>query len=344
MNIFSKSKGITDEVPRYLVVIGVTFICDAAVLYLLTTRTHASQTGSVLLAYASGVLVNYMLSTHWVFGTRRFKGIKELSLFLLIAVFGALLSVVGVRYFTRFGYNIVITKVLTEAVVGAIILTTKKVFLFSDYLKTLDAMNVFKDLPLGARAHILIRWLTVPYARVKAVIPKDALTLLELGSGHGLFTTLLRRDLKLKKSVGQEIDKDKLIIARKAHGAAEFTEQVDSKELFDVVLIVDVLYVMNNQEQIRFVEHAITHVKPKGTLVIKEMSNQPAWKYAWAKFQEFMSVKLFKITDHKGDAVINMPDLELIKNRLVEAGFDAHIKRIDAGYIHPHAVLVGTKL
>lgn len=344
MGFINKSNGLSDELPRYGVVIVLSFLADFGALFLFKKYFDWSLTVSVLGSYALGVYVNYVLSSRWVFGTRRFKNnYHEPLYFWLIAAGGAVLSLAAIHLLDSFGFGLGVAKILAEGSVAVLSFSGKKILLFSDLDAYTRVRRLYQTAPFGDRLHALIRYITVPYARIKSYIPKGTESMLEIGTGHGLLAHLLAVDCKIKRVVGVDIDSKKITIAQGITDAVHFTHAVPKKETFDVVLIADVLYLLDKDAKKTMIAQALHSCSKGGVVLIKEMSFTPRWKYILNQLQETVSVKLLKITDFKNKPTLVLVDLQEISTTLSAQGHTCTIHRLDQGYLHPHSMLVITK-
>jgi len=82
-------------------------------------------------------------------------------------------------------------------------------------------------------------------------------------------------------------------------------------------------------------------LRPAGVLVVKEVSRVSSWKSSLAFLQEFISVKIFRIT--MGEEVLFLP-AQRTASLMTEAGFSTpEIKQIDSGYPYPHTLFLSQK-
>jgi len=77
------------EFMRYIIVSVVSLAADFGLLYLLTSVVGIHYLISAVFSYLAGLIVNYVLSTYWVFAKRRLSNrAAEFSVFALIGVIG----------------------------------------------------------------------------------------------------------------------------------------------------------------------------------------------------------------------------------------------------------------
>lgn len=190
-------------------------------------------------------------------------------------------------------------------------------------------------LPLGARLHALIRFLTCPFLRVVAHVPRGA-RLLEIGAGHGVFLALAK-DAGAARATGVEPDLRKVFIApRSIEFVAGFDDAVRGR--FDAIAMIDVLYAIPKSEW----DALFARVAERTDLfLLKEMDPRQRLKNGWNRLQETISIKVARIT--LAEAIVFEDPAEMTA-RLKRAGFtDVEIVKVDRGYPHPHLLYVARK-
>jgi 2-polyprenyl-3-methyl-5-hydroxy-6-metoxy-1,4-benzoquinol methylase len=211
----------------------------------------------------------------------------------------------------------------------------------------LTALRAYRKAPLGDRLHVLVRWLTCPFPAVVEVLPSSG-RVLEVGCGHGLFSGYLAQRSPGLQVHGVDIDADKIAVAAAseppAGGRLDFAVG-DSGSVpdgpWDAVVLVDVLYLLDETAQRALLESCAAVLAPGGVLVVKDMAIRPRWKARWNAMQEALSVRVLKITEGSPEFVFTDPDERA--RWLVAAGLrDVRARRLDRGRVHPHHLLVGS--
>lgn len=210
------------------------------------------------------------------------------------------------------------------------------------YLRALIVLHrTYGTLPVPARIHTLVRFLTCPFLRVLPRIPKDARSLLEIGAGHGVFSRLAA-DRGVPRVVAVEPDLRKSLFGQHVAGVrfvAGFDEAV--RGTFDCVAIIDVLYAVPLGEWDHFLARAAARIPPGGTLLIKEQDPEAKVKNLWNRVQEWVTQKLLRLTLAKA---FDYETREVFAARLRRHGFlEVTSHRIDFGYPHPHVLYIATK-
>lgn len=117
--LVGKSDRILIQLVRYGMVGGVAFAADFSLLWMLTDFLKFHYLFSAALSFVVGVLVNYFLSTAWVFTIRRLHSARmEFLLFALIGLVGLALNE-GIIWFTTeyLGQHYLVSKFIATGLV-----------------------------------------------------------------------------------------------------------------------------------------------------------------------------------------------------------------------------------
>ena len=209
-----------------------------------------------------------------------------------------------------------------------------------------EALAAYRGAARGDRLHVLIRWLTCPFPPVVDVLPRSG-RVLEVGCGHGLFSTYLSRRSPGVQVHGVDIDPDKVAVAqRSAPGTdGQLTFAVAESGVlpagpWDAVVLVDVLYLLDEAGQRALLTSCAAVLAPGGVLVVKDMATRPRWKARLNALQETVSVRVLRITAGSTEFAFVEPDERA--RWLRAAGLvDVRARRLDRGRAHPHHLLMG---
>jgi 2-polyprenyl-3-methyl-5-hydroxy-6-metoxy-1,4-benzoquinol methylase len=208
------------------------------------------------------------------------------------------------------------------------------------------ALRAYRNAPRGDRLHVWVRWLSCPFPPIVEALPKTG-RVLEIGCGHGLFSSYLVRRSPALEVLGIDIDAKKIAVAtaceRPTEGTLNF-EANDSGAIpagpWAAIVLVDVLYLLDEPGQRTLLQSCAVALAPGGVLVVKDMAIRPRWKARWNAVQETLSVRVLKITAGSREFVFTDEDERA--RWLVAAGLkDVRGHRVDRGRVHPHHVLVG---
>jgi SAM-dependent methyltransferase len=217
-----------------------------------------------------------------------------------------------------------------------------------------QALSLYSDADRSTRLHTLVRWWSAPFPAIERALPETG-RILEIGCGHGLFSAYAALSASGRSVHGVDIDPDKVLAARSAArnlqerlgdqpGArldfAEAPSGAVPDGPWDAVVVVDVLYLLSEEEQRRLLLGALSTVTPGGVLVVKEMAPEPRWKARWNSIQETLAVRVLRITE--GHPTFNFVPPSRIASWLRGAGATVQEQRLDIGRIHPHHLLVAT--
>ena len=200
------------------------------------------------------------------------------------------------------------------------------------------------------RLHTALRWWSCPFPTIAAVVPPRG-EVLEIGCGHGLLSLFLALSAPSRRVRGVDVDPAKVdaatVAARRlspAGGEVSFAT-VDRgwlpDERVDAIVIADVLYLLEPDEQRRLLAACAGCLRPGGVLVVKEVATEPRWKFRWNQVQETLSTRLLGITAG-GDRLHFVPTSTMAgwlggEQLVVES------RSVDRGYPWPHHLLVARR-
>ncbi|MDW8282252.1 MAG: class I SAM-dependent methyltransferase [Myxococcales bacterium] len=199
----------------------------------------------------------------------------------------------------------------------------------------------------AARLHVALRWGLFPFGALLPFVPESGLAV-DLGCGHGLWPLLLARARPGLHIHAIDPDADKIALARAAARAANLsniqfsvgTAEEAALPPCHLISLVDVLYLVPWRLQEQLLARAAGCLVRGGRLLLKEMSERPRWKARWNRVQEFLSVRLLRITWGSGFYFREGAAWEALLRHL---GLRTWTVRLDAGRPHPHLLLVGER-
>lgn len=211
-------------------------------------------------------------------------------------------------------------------------------------------LQLYRRAPAAVRLHTGLRWLTCPFPAVEAAVPAAG-RVLEVGCGHGLLSLALGVAAPGRRVHGVDIDGTKVQAALAAAARLE-PEEADvtfervapgwlpTSEV-DAVVIADVLYLLSVADQHRLLAAAAGCLAEGGVLVVKEVADEPRWKFRWNQAQETLSTRVLGIT--AGDGALHFVPPSTMAAWLEDAGLRTERRRLDRGYPWPHHLLVGRR-
>jgi SAM-dependent methyltransferase len=209
-----------------------------------------------------------------------------------------------------------------------------------------NVLRLYRDRSFGTRLYIAVKLRICPLLAVETYFPKRG-TVLDLGSGNGFFSSLLKLGSPERTVVGMDLDPKKIKQARLLEERFEglsFSEGDIAEAPYppaDIVSIIDVLYLIPYDVQERILRRAFAALRPGGVLLLKDMDTRPRRKYAWNYFQETVSVRIVGFTLGGKFYFRSREDYA----RLLEGiGFRVEAVPLDRGQCYPHILYVCRKI
>jgi 2-polyprenyl-3-methyl-5-hydroxy-6-metoxy-1,4-benzoquinol methylase len=211
-----------------------------------------------------------------------------------------------------------------------------------------DIAPYYASLSRSERFYARFRYLSAPLERVAALVPPEARSLMEIGCSAGVFANIVKVHRPDMDVTGVDVDARKIAVAVKtvqgrrglSFVAADAFGWLESQRSADVIAIVDVLYLFKPELQDEFIRRIAGYLQPGGTLIIKEMTDRPAWKRWWCAFQEWLAVRVVGIT--KGSGIYLRPGDDY-RCTMEIAGLVVESFNLSRWYLHPHAAWRGIK-
>lgn len=118
---------------RYSCVGGIAFVIDFGSLYILTEYAGFYYIVSATISFLLGLVINYVLSTIWVFAESRFnKRLAEFLIFAIIGLIGLGLNNLFLYIFTdKLNLYYMVSKLITAALVMLWNFFARKIILFT---------------------------------------------------------------------------------------------------------------------------------------------------------------------------------------------------------------------
>jgi 2-polyprenyl-3-methyl-5-hydroxy-6-metoxy-1,4-benzoquinol methylase len=202
----------------------------------------------------------------------------------------------------------------------------------------------YPDVGFRPRFYLHVRWRICPFDRVLRFVPERG-RLLDIGCGSGLWLSYLALERAGLSLEGVDPDPRKLALAARSRAGAPTLHEGTALDLpegpFDCISIFDVLYLVPDPVKREILARCLGALAPGGTVVVKELDTTPKWKLFPSMLEEFLAVKVARITH--GDRLHFQP-IEALAAEAEGLGFaDVAVTRVDAGYPHPHVVMTARR-
>ena len=118
---------------RYLIVGGIAFLADYSLLYILTEGLHLHYLLSATVSFVAGLIVNYLISTLWIFRHSKLNNrMAEFAVYAIIGVVGLLFNNLLMYLFTDcLNIHYMLSKLITAALVMCWNFLGRKYILFN---------------------------------------------------------------------------------------------------------------------------------------------------------------------------------------------------------------------
>ena len=133
----------------------------------------------------------------------------------------------------------------------------------------------YRRTSLPARLHVYGRWFLCPFHRILEHLPHDTFHL-DVGCGHGILLTLMRRAhphqvLKGIDTSNQKIEQARYVTSPNMSFEVSAIQDVERASC-DSLSVVDVLYLLPPSQLSDFLRACYVALRPNGMLVLKETS------------------------------------------------------------------------
>ena len=129
------------------------------------------------------------------------------------------------------------------------------------------------------------------YPAVAKALANSILPLLDLGCGMGLLAAYLRASGHRAPIVGWDVDETKIEIAKTVlpGGRESFRagDAIDFSEHRGDVVMLDVLHYFSDGDQQRLLRKIAASIAPQGVALIRLALNEPNWRFAATKAEEW---------------------------------------------------------
>lgn len=204
------------------------------------------------------------------------------------------------------------------------------------------ARKLYRNEPLGTRLFVRARRLLAPMPLIAARVPKAG-PLLDVGCGHGLFSLAMAGADPLRRIVGIDPSPGKIEVARRVgapYGNVQFREGIVESiegETFTAITVLDVLYLLPDDQKKSLLAACRRLLAPHGTLVVKTNDTHPAWRFQVARLQEKLMTGAGLTL---GTGELHFRSCAENAALLREAGFAVEIHHLAHWSPYPHTLFV----
>lgn len=168
---------------------------------------------------------------------------------------------------------------------------------------------------MGNKLFIFIRTLIFPFGKLNEYIPFKG-EVLDVGCGHGTLAYQLTK-VKKRNILAIDPDKRKIRAAKKLYQANNLV--FESKKLesvrrkFDIIIIVDVLYLLPEQTKLSMLSKAIKLLKNNGKIIIVETPTDSLVAKVLLFVEETLMTKILRLTHTSQPRVYLLPQKDYKK-------------------------------
>jgi len=193
------------------------------------------------------------------------------------------------------------------------------------------------NITLNTRLFITVRKIIFPPKYIEKMVPEEA-KIIDIGCGHGVLAYFLASKGRKRSVTGLDPSAQKISVAKKYFPKLKnlnyrkgFAKNIRGR--YDVVIIMDVLYLLPAGEKKNILKIIKKLISKKGFLILKETEPN-----SFLRFEEYLATKLFKFTYTSHNKTYLSGSSET-KKLLKESGFKiVSTKRIRRLAVYNHYI------
>ena len=164
------------------------------------------------------------------------------------------------------------------------------------------------------------------YPAVAKTLRNSTLPLLDLGCGMGLLAAYLRASGHRALIVGCDVDEEKIEIAKTVlpgiGQSFRVADALDFCEHCGDVVMLDVLHYFSDEDQQRLLRKIAASIAPQGAALIRLTLNEPNWRFAATKAEEWF-VQFTRWIPMQGG---NFPTLDEVSLPFVDEDLEVKVR------------------
>lgn len=189
--------------------------------------------------------------------------------------------------------------------------------------------TLYKNAGIIDKAHIYIRLKRSYFDKIEKYIPRKG-NILDFGCGHGFFSFYLSQNSDKRSITAVDVSKRKIDLAKKAAGKKniKFIYKNDTinylKSLtnYDAIAILNVLYLMSKNDQIKTIQNASNALKKNGVLVLVDHDADIKINTFYTRLRELFMLRILRLTS--GDTLTFNPHyfwIDILKQNFNKVNF-----------------------
>lgn len=200
----------------------------------------------------------------------------------------------------------------------------------------------YKNLTTLEKLFLFIRYITAPFASLSKYLPKKGL-ILDVGCGPGLLESYFTNKNDKLFFIGIDPDRIKINIASKliferARFVCGYLESFLSKLKFDCITLIDVEYLLNNQEKKVLLNQCIKLLNKDGIILLKTNDDDGSIGFKLGKLQEFFSLKFGITQSNNSTHFLTIEEYKRVFNQVGLKVVDE--KRLHTMFFHTHYLFI----
>ena len=166
--------------------------------------------------------------------------------------------------------------------------------------KTSSVLARYKKAPLKTRVFLALRWWLTPYAQMASQLPPQG-DILDLGSGHGLFSICLALGSRARRVTALDHDASRIQLAEDASrglsnlqifpGSLLDRAKLPESGCYQGIALIDTMHYFNPLTQEEILKRQWDALSSGGTLIVREVDPHGGFISKWNRFYEQLATR-----------------------------------------------------